>query len=91
MNDPTESLRRAMLETGQPHIDLAHVVGQVWDTEALRAEFTVHSFLAPFVLVTRLRDGVRGTLEFTHSPRRYFNFEPCPTTTWHDLKTDKES
>lgn len=75
MSDPTESARRAMLETGQPHRDLA-LAAESWDTEALRAEFTVRAFLAPFVLVTRTRDGTRGTLEFTHNPRRYFNFVP---------------
>lgn len=73
MTDHTESLRREMLETNQPHVDLAHAK-QRWTTEEMSCEFTVHSFLAPFVVVTRKRDGARGTLEFTHSPRFYFNF-----------------
>jgi hypothetical protein len=75
MNDPTESIRREMLETNQPYQDLARAE-QRWDTQQLGAEFVVHSFLAPFVLVTRKSDGKRGTLEFTHSPRFYFNFVP---------------
>jgi hypothetical protein len=45
-----------------------------WTTEELREEFEVEGFLSPFVSVTRKSDGVRGTLEFTHSPRLYFNW-----------------
>jgi hypothetical protein len=47
-----------------------------WDTKQLQEDFVVHSFLAPIVRVTRKSDGVSGTLEFTHSPRVYFNFIP---------------
>ena len=47
-----------------------------WNTVQLQEEFTVHSFAAPFVFVTRRKDGVKGTLQFTHSPRMYFDF--CP-------------
>lgn len=73
MKDPTESIRRAMLESGQPHADLAQA-DQRWTTDEVRELFTVHSFLAPFVFVTRKSDGAKGSLEFTHSPRFYFNF-----------------
>ena len=73
MTDNTESFRREMLATGQPHIDLAHD-DQRWDTDQLRAEFEVIGFLAPFVAVRRKADGVKGSMEFTHSPRFYFNF-----------------
>lgn len=45
-----------------------------WDTTALQHDFIVHAFSAPFVVVTRKSDGVRGTLQFTHAPRVYFNF-----------------
>jgi len=75
MNDDTEAMRRAMLETGQPQRDLAQA-DQRWDTEQLRAEFEVLGFMAPFVSVCRKADGVKGCLEFTHSPRVYFNFTP---------------
>ena len=75
MKDPTEAIRREMLETNQPHVDLAHA-DQRWTTEEMTREFTVQSFLAPFVFVTRKVDGVKGTLEFTHSPRFYFDFKP---------------
>lgn len=75
MKDPTESIRREMLETGQPHVDLANAK-EHWDTAQMSELFIVHSFLAPFVFVTRKSDGKKGTLEFTHNPRFYFNFEP---------------
>ena len=45
-----------------------------WNTQELQEDFTVSAFLAPFVSVTRKSDGVKGTLEFTHKPRKYFNF-----------------
>ena len=75
MEDPTEAFRRTMIETGQPYIDVKHAV-EKWDTDQVRELFEVHNFLAPFVFVTRKKDGVRGYLEFTHSPRVYFNFVP---------------
>lgn len=50
--------------------------GETWDTERLQEDFTVESFMAPYVVVRRKSDGVRGTLEFTHSPRVYFDFRP---------------
>ena len=74
MTDPTEQMRR----------DLQHAVnsgevppeGQTWTTEQLREEFEVQGFAAPFVVVRRKTDGVRGTLMFRHDPRVYFDFEP---------------
>jgi hypothetical protein len=79
MTDPTENIRRAMVETGQPAQDLtdAHTVGEpTWDTEALRAEFEVLGFMAPFVFARRKSTGEKGSLEFTHSPRVYFDWQP---------------
>ena len=79
VDDPTEAVRRQMLETGQTHRDLA-AADRRWTTEELGQEFIVHSFLAPFVSVTRLADGVLGSMEFTHNPRFYFNFQPDPSS-----------
>jgi hypothetical protein len=73
--DPTESVRRAMIDSGQPHRDLAEAKDR-WTTEELGREFEVIGFLAPFVVVKRRSDGVKGSLEFTHSPRVYFNWTP---------------
>lgn len=50
--------------------------GETWDTEALQRDFVVEGFLAPYVVVRRKSDGVKGTLEFTHNPRVYFDFRP---------------
>ena len=47
---------------------------EVWDTSELQRDFTVHSFLAPSVSVTRKTDGVKGTMWFQHSPRFYYDF-----------------
>jgi hypothetical protein len=68
-------IRRDMIESGQPYQDLARA-DKRWTTAEMSAEFTVHSFAAPFVIVTRKSDGAKGTLEFTHSPRFYFGFTP---------------
>jgi len=75
MTDHTESLRREMIETNQPFVDLAAANDRMTTAE-MSELFTVHSFMAPFVIVTRKADGVKGTLEFTHSPRFYFGFAP---------------
>ena len=74
MADDTEAIRRVMLATGQPLADLAAEAGQTWDTDELRRDFEVLSFAAPFVVVKRKSDGVKGSLEFTHSPRVYFGW-----------------
>lgn len=73
MKDDTEDLRRAMIESGQPQHDLERA-DQRWNTDQLREQFEVHGFLAPFIVVTRKSDGMKGSMEFTHSPRMYFNF-----------------
>lgn len=63
--DATEASERARLEARY---------GQVWSTEEVRREFKVVSFLAPYVVVERLSDGAKGSLEFQHDPRFYFNW-----------------
>lgn len=75
MADPTEEIRRAMLATGQPKRDLKQAKDK-WTTEELGKDFEVLGFLAPFVVVRRKVDGVKGSMEFTHSPRVYFGFKP---------------
>lgn len=55
----------------------ADVPPQRWNTEELQKDFEVLSFSAPWVIVRRRSDGVKGSLEFTHSPRYYFNFIPA--------------
>ena len=48
--------------------------GQVWNTKELQQDFTVQGFASPCVVVIRKSDGVKGTLEFIHQPRFYFDF-----------------
>lgn len=80
MDDATESLRRqrlAELNSGDTtRRELEEQQGRVWSTQELTDEYDVLSFLAPFVVVRRKSDGARGSLEFRHSPRFYFNFSP---------------
>lgn len=73
--DPTEDIRRTMLACDLPE-QVALLTEHHWTSEELARDFEVHSFLAPFVFVTRRSDGVRGALMFTHSPRRYFDWRP---------------
>lgn len=80
IDDPTETARRERVaeiiaEPGSRET-LELQCGQVWDTNALRQDFDVLGFMAPFVVVRRKSDGRRGSLEFQHNPRFYFNWQP---------------
>ena len=80
MTDETEAIRREMVATinaepgSRPDLEAKH--GQVWDTEQLKDDFQVLGFAAPFVIVRRRSDGVRGSLMFQNDPRFYHSFEP---------------
>ena len=80
MTDPTESIRRERLVEinlvpgSREALEAKH--GQVWSTDELCEAFTVIGFMAPIVAVRRRSDGLKGSLEFQHSPRFYFNFQP---------------
>jgi hypothetical protein len=80
MSDPTEPIRRQMVaqinavEGSREYLESKH--GQIWDTTELQQEFEVLGFLAPFVIVRRRADGVKGSLLFQSSPRFYFGFDP---------------
>jgi hypothetical protein len=80
MGDVTENLRRERLveinaEPGS-RAALEARYGQVYDTDELAEAFDVIGFMAPLVVVRRLSDNVKGSLEFQHDPRLYFNFQP---------------
>jgi hypothetical protein len=79
MPDDTEALRRQRLveinsEAGD-RAALEAKYGQVWDTRQLTRDFEVVGFMAPLVVVRRKADGVKGSLEFQHSPRLYFGLQ----------------
>lgn len=78
MHDPTEAARRKRFAeiNSEPkdRAALEAIYGRVWDTTEL-AEFVIIGFMAPFIVVIRKSDGVKGSLEFQHGPPRlYFNF-----------------
>ena len=79
MNDETETLRRARLAEINAEPRSRHALeakhGNVWDTNQLADNFEVIGFMAPFVVVRRKSDGVKGSLEFQHDPRFFFNFQ----------------
>ena len=54
---------------------LVEKYGDVWDTSEVQQEFDIVGFGAPYVVVIRKSDNVKGSLEFRHSPRFYFNFQ----------------
>lgn len=78
MADATETIRRKRLVeiNAEPagRETLTAEYGRVWDTAELGVEFEVLGFMAPYVVVRRIADGRKGSLEFQHSPRLYFNF-----------------
>lgn len=66
------------IESGNPDGERARLEdehGQVWDTQQIQEDFTVHSFAAPYISVTRKSDKVKGTMVFQHLPRFYFSFK----------------
>jgi hypothetical protein len=77
--DPTENIRREMVDeinSAKSDRQLMEVkYGQVWDTMELQRDFAIESFMAPFCMVVRKSDGVKGTVMFQHMPRFYFSFE----------------
>ena len=79
MSDITENIRRelvAVINTNPGSREaLESKYGQVWTTDQLGQDFEVIGFMAPFVVVRRKSDGKKGSLEFHHSPRFYFNFQ----------------
>jgi hypothetical protein len=79
MSDPTEAIRRQRLvEVNQgdtTRAELEEQYGEVWSTEEMTKDFDALGFMAPYIVVRRKADGVRGSLEFRHSPRYYFNFQ----------------
>lgn len=82
MQDPTEQYRRertAELNSAASLRErLEKLYGKVWDTEQLSAEFEVIGFMAPFCVVKNKATGKKGSMEFQHYPRYYFNYYPDP-------------
>lgn len=86
MTDQTETIRKVMIglinngyseDEAERKAQLISQYGEdnVWDTGELETQFVVESFLAPFCMVRRRSDNKVGTVNFTHSPRFYFDFQ----------------
>jgi len=80
MSDPTENIRRQLVneinaEPGSREA-LEAEYEEVMDTQEMSAKYEVQGFMAPFVVVRRKSDGVKGCLTFQHDPRFYFDFQP---------------
>lgn len=80
MQDETEGIRREMCATINsnpgPRAELEAKYGQVWDTDELVKDFQALGFMAPFIIVRRRSDGVKGSLMFQNDPRFYHSFQP---------------
>ena len=75
--DPTEQARRELIPRMPAELAAARVRGEpVWTADEMARDFEALGFMAPFVVVRRLADNVRGTLMFTDHPRYYFGWEP---------------
>mgnify|MGYP003133992102 CR=1 FL=1 len=48
--------------------------GKVWSTKELQEDFKVTGFGYGLAVVTRKSDGQKGSLDFQHLPRFYFDF-----------------
>ena len=80
MIDETETARRSLVAEinavpgSREYLEAKY--GTVFDTSQLQEDFEVQGFMAPFIVVRRRSDGVRGSLMFQHSPRLYHSFQP---------------
>ena len=79
MQDSTEQIRRGLVQEINSNELTREQLEQkfcyVWDTAELSRDFSVESFLAPFVIVRDKTTGRKGTLTFQHRPRFYFDFQ----------------
>jgi len=57
--------------------ELEATYDDVMTTEQAVEAYEFQSFLAPFAVVVRRSDNVKGFLSFNHRPRFYFNFTPA--------------
>jgi hypothetical protein len=80
MTDPTETIRRTMVQQintdagDRERLEAQH--GRVWDTQQLQADFEVLSFAAPLIVFREKKSGQMGSLFFQHQPRFYWGFQP---------------
>ncbi len=73
-NEVTTSNDQRSVTPAEMRTFLEGKFGQVWDTKQLQEDYSVEGFCSGMVVVTRKSDGVRGSLDFLHSPRFYHSF-----------------
>lgn len=79
--DQTEAIRKERIdeinagELTREVLEIQFGKGNVWSTDELTERFDVLGFLAPFVAVRDKATGKKGTCEFSHMPRFYFNYQ----------------
>ena len=49
-------------------------VQDIYTTNEATTKYEFIGFMAPFAMVKDRATGIKGTLQFTHRPRLYFNF-----------------
>lgn len=74
-----EGIKEVARESSTPEnmkakLEEKYGVGNVFTTNEATDLFEFVGFGAPFVSVVRKSDNARGTLEFSHNPRLYFDF-----------------
>ena len=60
----------------RPEAKPAEPTREQWDTAELQRDFTVLGFSMGYVVVVRKSDGQKGSLDFDHMPRVYYDFTP---------------
>lgn len=74
--DPTAAARARLIHEGGVQKAFEEDRGTMYSTDSLVCHFEVIAYAAPFVVARRKRDGVLGSLMFTHQPRIYFAWLP---------------
>jgi hypothetical protein len=67
--------QRELNENAAERATLEERHGQVWTLDELSADFTILGFAAPYVVAQRKSDGRKGSFQFQHAPRFYFNWQ----------------
>ena len=86
MHDITEPIRRVEVAAINSSVEsddkasektrLEGIYGQgnVWDRDGLSERFEVIGFMAPYCVVKDRKTGKKGSVQFQHDPRLYFNY-----------------
>ena len=56
-------------------IELEKKYGKVWNTDEVQKDYEILGFKAPFIVCVRKSDNVKGSMEFQHNPRFFFDFK----------------